>query len=78
MATSQAKIGRKRMRKREIKITVPFRSGPTRVIKLKKNSEKIQEIKKYHYGYISSRNREEKDEKKRNKNYRSISFLPDV
>ena len=44
----------------------------------KKNSEKIQKIKKYHYGYISGRNRKEKDEKKRNKNYRSISFQPDV
>ena len=78
MATFQAEIGPKRIRKREIKITVPFRSCPTRVKKLKKNSEKIQEIKKYHYGYILSRNREEKDEKKRNKNYRSISFLPDA
>ena len=29
MATFQAKIGRKRIRKREIKITVPFRSYPT-------------------------------------------------
>ena len=29
MATFQAEIGRKRMRKREIKITVPLRSYPT-------------------------------------------------
>ena len=48
------------MRKREIKITVPFRSCPTRVIKFQKNSAKIQKIKKYHYGVISSQNRLEK------------------
>ena len=78
MATFQAEIGRKRTKKREIKITVPFCSCPTRVLKFQKNSEKIQKIKKYIYGYISNRNRTEKDEERRNKNYRSISFLPDV
>ena len=36
MATFQAEIGRKRMRKREIKITVPFRSCRTRAIKFQK------------------------------------------
>ena len=77
MATFQAEIGRKRTRKREIKITVPFRSCRTRAIKFQKNSEKIQKIEKYRYGYISSQNRTKKDDKKRNKNYRSISFLHD-
>ena len=36
-----------------------------------KNNKKI---KKYHYEFISSQNRLEKDEKERNKNYRAIPF----
>ena len=41
MASFQAKIGWKRLRKREIKIIVPFRSFPTRrVIENSKNIEK--------------------------------------
>ena len=42
MASFQAKIGWKRLRKREkIKIIVLFRSYPTRKNKLQKNSKKI-------------------------------------
>ena len=48
-----AKIGWKRMQKREIKIIVPFFSYPTRDRKFQKNSKKIQKIKRYHYGFIS-------------------------
>ena len=40
----------------KIKIVVPFRSHPTRNRKFQKNSKKIQKIKKYHYGVISSQN----------------------
>ena len=40
--------------------------------KFQKNNKKIQKIKKYHYEFISSQNRLEKDEKERNKNYRSV------
>ena len=36
----------------KIKIIVPFRSYQTRKKKFQKNSEKIQKIKKYHYGSI--------------------------
>ena len=57
---------------------VSFRSYPTRNRKFQENSKKIQKIRKYHYGFISIQNRTEKDQKKRNKNYRSISFLPDA
>ena len=42
--------------------------------KFQKNNKKIQKIKKYHYEFISSQNRLEKDEKVRNKNYRFILF----
>ena len=41
-----AKIGWKRMRKREIKIIVPFCSYSKRNRKYLKNSKKIQKIKK--------------------------------
>ena len=37
--------------------------------KIQKNNKKIQ---KYHYEFISRQNRLEKDEKERNKNYRSV------
>ena len=75
MASFQAIIGWKRMRKREIKIIVPFRSNPTRNRKFQKNRKKIQKIKKYHYGFISSHNRLEKDEKER-KEKLSFRFVP--
>ena len=74
----QAKLGWKRMRKREIKIIVPFRSDPMRNRMFQKNKKKIQKIKKYHYEFISSQNRLEKDEKDGNKNFSSVSFLPNA
>ena len=63
MDTFQAKIDWRRMRKRENKnyTSVTFLSDVT------KNSQKIskiiQKIKKYHYGFISNKNRLEKTEK---------------
>ena len=65
MASFQANIGWKRMRKNENKNyrSVPFCSYPTRNRNFQKNSKKIQKIKKYHYGHISSHYRLEKDEK---------------
>ena len=54
MASFQAKIGWKRPRKREKKIIVPITFNLTRNREFKKNSKKIQKIKKYHYGFISS------------------------
>ena len=65
MASFQAKIGWKRREKENIKIVVPVRSHPTRNTKLKKNSKKIQKIKKNHYGFISTQNRLEMGEKER-------------
>ena len=52
-------------REREkIKIIHPLRSYPTRKKKnSQKNSKIIQQIIKYHYGFISSKNRMEKIEK---------------
>ena len=65
MPSFQAKIGWKRLRREKIKIIVPFLSDPTRNRKFQKNSNKIEKIKKYHYGLISSQNRLEKAEKER-------------
>ena len=55
MASFQAKIGWKRLKKRENKIYrfVSFLSGTKQKIK-KKNSKKIHKIKKHQYGFISS------------------------
>ena len=79
MNSFQAKIGWKRMEKRENK-KLSFRFVPTRCVieNSKKITKKIQKIKKYHYEFISSQNRLKKDEKDRNKNFRSVSFLPNV
>ena len=65
MASIQAKIGRKRMRKREKKIIITFRSNPTCNRKFQKNSKKIQKIEKYHYGFFPRQNMLEKAEKVR-------------
>ena len=77
MASFQAKIGWKMLRKRENKNIVSFRSYQMRNRKLKKNNKNFQKIKKYHYEFISSQNRLEKDAKERKKNYHSVHFLPD-
>ena len=78
MASFQSKIGRKNLRKRQNQNIVLFRSYSKRNRKFRKNRKKIQNLKKYHYEFISIQNRQEKDEKERNKNYSSISLLPDA
>ena len=67
MASFQAKIGWKTQRRRENKYyhSVPFCSYPKRNRKFQKNSKKIQKIKKYYYGIISSENRLENAKKER-------------
>ena len=49
----------------KIKIIMTFRSYPTRNLKFQKNSNKIQKIKIYRYGCISSQNRLENAEKEK-------------
>ena len=66
MASFQAKIGWKRQRKIENKNCVPFHYVPTRrAIENSKKRNKIQKIKKYLYGLISSQNWMENAEKER-------------
>ena len=66
MASFQAKIGWKRMRKRENKNyrSVPFRSYTTQNRKFQRNNNKFQKVKKDHYGF-SSQNRLDNAEKER-------------
>ena len=78
MASFQAKIGWKRMRKRENKNTITFRSYPKRNVKFQEKSKKIQKKSKYNImplfqakiGWKMLRKREYK-------NYRSVPFLHD-
>ena len=65
MAFFLAKIGLKRPRKKKIIIIVPFRSYPMLNRKFQKNSNKIEKIKIYHYGFISSQNRLESTQKEK-------------
>ena len=65
MASSQAKIGWKRLTKRENKNYRFVSFLPTGNRKFQKNSKIILKIQKYHYGFISCQNRLEKDEKER-------------
>ena len=65
MASFEAKIGQQGLEREKIKIIILIRSYPMRNRKYQKNSEKIQKIKKYHYGFISSQNKLENDEKER-------------
>ena len=65
MASFQVKTGWKRPRKKEYKNYRSVSFQPDAKQKIKKNSKKIQRFKKYHYGFISSQNRLEKDEKER-------------
>ena len=66
IASFEAKISWKRLRKRENKNyrSVSFHPEERGKIK-KKNSKKIQKIEKYHYGFIPSQNRLENAEKER-------------
>ena len=68
------KLGGKGRGREKIKIIVPFRSKSMRNRKFQKNSKKIQKIKKYHYGVISSQNRLEKAQREKIKII--VSFIP--
>ena len=62
----------------KIKIIVPFRSYPMHNGKFQKNSKKIRNIKKKKPLWRYFKPKYVKMLKKReNKNYRSVSFLPD-
>ena len=66
MASFQVKTGWKRPTKRKYKNyrSVSFQPDARQKIK-KKKGKKSQRFKKYHYGFISSQKKLEKDEKER-------------
>ena len=64
----QDKTSREKPRKNEKKkIIIPISSYPTRNRELKKNSKKIQKIKKHHYDFISSQTESGEAKKEREK-----------
>ena len=74
-----AKIGWKRMQKREIKIIVPFFYSPTRNRKLQKKQKKILIIKKNTIvASLQAIIGWKKPRKRENKNYHSVLFLPEA
>ena len=78
MNTFVAKIGWKRMRKREIKIIVPFLSYPTCNRKFQKNRTKFKKLKNTIVASLQAIIGWKRLRKRENKNYRSGSFLPDA
>ena len=67
MASSQAKNRLGEAEKEKKKIIVPINFYPSRNRELKKNSKKIQKIKKLHCGFVSSQNGLGETEKEKKK-----------
>ena len=80
MNSFQPKIGWKKMRKREIKIIVPFRSVPTRCVieNSKQIAKKFKKLKNTVVASFQAKIGRKRPRKRENKNYCSPSFLPDV
>ena len=79
MNSFPAKVGWKRMRKREIKIIVPFRSYPTcdRIFQ-KKQQKNSKKLKNTIAASLKAKIWTKRPRKRENKNYRFVSFLPDA
>ena len=75
MNTFLAKIGWKRMRKREIKIIVPFLSYPTSNRIFQKNRKKFKKLKNTIVASLQAKIGWRKLTKRENKNSRSVPFL---
>ena len=77
MNSFQAKIGWKQMRKREIKIIVPFRSVPTRCVieNSKQKAKTFKKLKKTIMASFQAIIGRKRLRKRENKNYPSIPFL---
>ena len=80
MNSFQAKIGWKQMRKREIKIIVPFRSVPTRCVieNSKQIAKKFKKLKNIIMPSFQANIGRKRLRKRENKNYPSIPFLPEA
>ena len=80
MNSFQDKIGLKKMRKREIKIIIPFRSVPTRCVieKSKQIAKKLKKLKNTIVASFQAKIGRKRLRKRENKNYPSVSFLPEA
>ena len=80
MNSFQAKIGWKQMRKREIKIIVPFRSVPTRCVieNSKQIAKKLKKLKNAVVASFQAKIGRKRLRKRENKNYPSVPFLPEA
>ena len=80
MNSFQAKIGRKNVRKREIKVIIPFRSVPARCVieNSKQIAKKFKKFKNIIMASFQANIGRKRLRKRENKNYPSIPFLPDA
>ena len=80
MNSFQAKIGWKKMRKREIKIIVPFCYVPTRCVieNSKEIAKKLKKLKNTIVASFQAKIGRKRLRKKENKNYPSVPFLPEA
>ena len=80
MNSFQAKIGWKKMRKREIKIIVPFRSVPARCVieNSKQIAKKFKKLKNTIVASFQAKIGRKMMRNIENKNYRFVSFLPNA
>ena len=76
----QAKIGWKKMRKREIKTIVPFHSVPTRCVieNSKQIAKKLKKLKNTIVASFQAKIGRKRLRKRENKNYPSVPFLPEA
>ena len=75
MATFQAKYEGKECEREKIKIFVPFRSFPTANAKTPKQ---LKKLKNTIMGSFQAKIGWKRPRKSENKNYRSVSFLPET
>ena len=80
MNSFQAKVGLKKMRKREIKIIVPFRSVPTRCVieNSKQIAKKFKKLKNTIVVSFQANIGRKRLRKRENQNYPSVTFLPEA
>ena len=77
MASFQAKIGWKRLRKRVEKTIVSFRPYPSRNRNFKNNSKKFKKLKNSFMTLFQAKIGWKRLRKRKNKNYRFVSSSPE-
>ena len=77
MNSLQAKIGRKKMRKREIKVIIPSRSVPARCV-IENSKQIAKKLKNTIVASFQANIGRKRLRKRENKNYPSVPFLPEA